>query len=63
MGVVVCVELNHLGRWTVERESRVDGRVCSSGRGAPSSAGLVKSRVNLPRPLGKPEYSLVTDSA
>ena len=28
----------------------------------PSSAGLVESRVNLPRPLGKPEYLLVTDS-
>jgi hypothetical protein len=29
----------------------------------PSSAGPVKSRVNLPGPPGKAEYSLVTDSA
>lgn len=28
----------------------------------PSSAGLVESRVNPPRPLGKPEYSCLTDS-
>ena len=30
--------------------------------GFPSSAGLVKSRVNLPGPPGKPKYYLVTDS-
>ena len=29
----------------------------------PSSAGPVESRVNLPGPPGKAEYSLVTDSA
>ena len=29
----------------------------------PSSAGLVKSRVNLPGPPGKPKYFLMTDSA
>ncbi len=28
----------------------------------PSSSGPVKSAVNLPRPLGKPEYLLMTDS-
>jgi hypothetical protein len=29
----------------------------------PSSMRLVESCVNLPGPSGKPEYSLVTDSA
>ena len=28
----------------------------------PSSSGPVESAVNLPRPLGKPEYFLMTDS-
>ena len=49
-----CWELNSLGSLTVEREVWV---------WYPSSAGLVKSRVNLPRPLGKPKYYLMTDSA
>lgn len=48
---------------TVERVSRVAGCCVVCIVVFPSSTGLVKSCVNLPRPLGKPEYFLVTDSA
>ena len=54
--VCLCVLLKPLECGAVERESRV-GSMCFLALGAcPSSAGLVESRVNLPRPLGKPEY-------
>ena len=55
-------ELNSLGWLTVERESRVDGCCVTTWCECPSSSGLVESAVNLPRPLGKPEYSKMTDS-
>lgn len=60
----VCVVESKLLGWSaVERDSRVDGwQHVWVWMVSPSSAGLVESRVNLPRPLGKPEYVLVTDS-
>jgi hypothetical protein len=47
---------------TVVGDSPVGVMRGSSVAGVPSSTGLVESRVNLPGPPGKPEYSLVTDS-
>ena len=42
--------------------SPVPGREPSSDRVVPSSAGLVESRVNQPRPLGKSKHTCLTDS-
>ena len=45
-----------------EGASPVPGREPSSDRVVPSSAGLVESRVNQPRPLGKSKHTCLTDS-
>jgi hypothetical protein len=47
---------------SVEGESPVDENILPAVELSPSSSGPVKSAVNLPRPLGKPEYFPVTDS-
>ena len=47
---------------SVEGESPVTENSLPVVAGSPSSSGPVKSAVNLPRPLGKPEYFPVTDS-
>ena len=47
---------------SVEGESPVDENMLPAVAVSPSSSGPVKSAVNLPRPLGKPEYFPVTDS-
>ena len=57
----VC-EANRVGYRAVEGDGPVAERAWSGGSRVPSSAGLVESRVNPPRPLGKPEYTCLTDS-
>ena len=47
---------------SVEGESPVDENMFPVVTVSPSSSGPVESAVNLPRPLGKPEYCPVTDS-
>ena len=56
-----CVKSKRLGRRTGVGESPVDVSA-PLVRVTPSSAELVKFRVNLAGPPVKPEYSLVTDS-
>ena len=51
-----------LGWPAVDGESPVDENSTAFVKMSPSSSGPVKSAVNLPRPLGKPEYFPVTDS-
>ena len=46
----------------VEGDGPVAERAWSGGSRVPSSAGLVESRVNPPRPWGEPKYSRLTDS-
>ena len=53
---------NRLEGLAVEGASPVPGREPSSDRVVPSSAGLVESRVNQPRPLGKSKHTCLTDS-
>jgi hypothetical protein len=61
--------INHASSRTVcerpagEGKSPVGDRCVAPLMVFPSSAGPVKSRVNLPGPPGKAEYFLVTDSA
>ena len=55
-------EANRVGYRAVEGDGPVAERAWSGGSRVPSSAGLVESRVNPPRPLGKPEYTCLTDS-
>ncbi|GIO03967.1 hypothetical protein J5TS2_46350 [Brevibacillus halotolerans] len=50
-----------MGRLTKERDSRVT-QTSVSPRPTPSSAGHVKSRVNLAGPSAKAKYYLTTDS-
>ncbi len=56
-------EVNRVGYRTGEGDGPVAEGAASGGSRVPSSAGLVESRVNPPRPLGKPEYDCLTDSA
>lgn len=56
-------EVNRVGYRAVEGDGPVTEYAASTGYCVPSSAGLVESRVNLPRPLGKPKYDCLTDSA
>ena len=56
-------EVNRVGYRTGEGDGPVAVCAASGGCRVPSSAGLVESRVNPPRPLGKPEYDCLTDSA
>lgn len=51
-----------LGWPAVDGESPVRENMNSAVTVSPSSSGPVKSAVNLPGPLGKPEYFLMTDS-
>ncbi|GED28854.1 hypothetical protein BAG01nite_49560 [Brevibacillus agri] len=53
--------MNSLGRLTKERDSRVI-QTSIPPRPTPSSAGHVKSRVNLAGPSAKAKYYLATDS-
>ena len=53
---------NRLEGLAAEGASPVPGREPSSDRVVPSSAGLVESRVNQPRPLGKSKHTCLTDS-
>ena len=53
---------NRLEGLAVEGASPVPGREPSSDCVVPSSAGLVESRVNQPRPLGKSKHTCLTDS-
>jgi hypothetical protein len=47
---------------TIAGDSPVGEKKLSFSTGFPSTAGHVKSRWNLGRPLSKAKYSLVTDS-
>ena len=62
--VLVVVSRTVVGWLAGEGESPVDENYASTfGAVSPSSSGLVESAVNRPGPPGKPEYSLMTDSA